>query len=112
MVPYIFEMIILFIGVWALIAGRLPSLLKRGMFGLGYEYEVAPSQMRLIGGLFVLPIPVSSAYRYVIAATGREAMALNADQFELGLLLAVTVLGVIIARRYGKPEHFLEGQRD
>ncbi len=94
----IVEFIFLAVGLWAIIAGKVPDTVFRVLFGKG-EYGLTPSQTRLLGVLLASPLPVvilvSSVFTLIFGdkATGYSLI------FEVIYIVSVAIVTTIVARR-------------
>ncbi len=94
----IVELIFLAVGLWAIIAGKVPDSVLRLLFGKG-EYGLTPTQTRLLGVLLASPFPVvilvSAVFTLIFGdkATGYSLI------FEIIYIVSVAIITTIVARR-------------
>jgi len=99
----IIELLFLFVGLWAIIVGKLPAGLFKLLFGQG-DYELPPNQTRLFGLLLSSPFPVSTTVLlfltnyFGIEGTGYAII------FEIVYILIIITTSIIIARKARHPE--------
>ena len=94
------EFSLLAIGIYALFTGKLPMLL------IGTSNKIEPNIARLIGILFVLPLPSLLCIGMVMGI-----LQVDIKQFifvEPVLMLVVIILGIIFINRYRKPVELSE----
>ena len=62
----IFEALLFIIGIWALIAGKIPEKLNKILFGK-HATELSENRTRLIGMLFISPLVVAFFLGFILA---------------------------------------------
>lgn len=62
----ILEIVLLFIGLWALFSGKIPMGLNKFIFGKN-ACVLSPNKTRLMGLFFLTPLPVSFVVLFVLA---------------------------------------------
>jgi flagellar basal body-associated protein FliL len=100
------EIIFLFAGIWALVAGKLPSFL----FG-GPKYRLEGGRVRLLGVILMLPIPIALVGGVVIGLLFGEQAEAYAMLFEIVAVLGVGIVAVIVGRLIRRPLVEAEGEQ-
>jgi len=92
------EGILLIAGVWAIIRGRIPSLVIGGT-----EYTAEGSGARSIGLLLVLPLPLSLlSMAILVRVFGKDAAGFSIP-VEISILVLVAIATFVAVRLIGKP---------
>jgi hypothetical protein len=93
----IIEIAMLIGGIWAIVAGKVPSFLVGGG-----KYQVEGVVARLFGLLLILPLPVAFLGGVVLALLFGEDGTGYAAMLEIVTVLGVAVLAVVLVRVVGK----------
>ena len=93
----IVEIAMLIGGIWAIVAGKVPSFLVGGG-----KYQVEGIVARLFGVLLILPLPVAFLGAVVLALLFGEDSIGYAALLEIVTVLGVAVLAVVLVRVVGK----------
>ena len=94
----IVELIFLAVGLWAMVAGKVPESVFRFLFGKG-EYGLTPSQTRLLGALLASPLPVVILVSSVLTLIFGEKATGYTLIFEVIYIISVAIITTIVARR-------------
>ena len=94
----IVEIIMLVAGVWALVTGKLPSLL----FG-GPQYTLEGRGVRLLGLILMLPIPLIFVGSFVLVLLLGEEASAYAIGLELMTVLGVGIAALVVSRLIRQP---------
>ncbi len=65
---FIAEIVLLLCGIWTLVTGRVPAAVT------GSKFRLQGTNARYLGGIMVLPIPLSVVAGVVLAMMGEEAV--------------------------------------
>lgn len=96
------DIIFFIVGMWALIAGKLPGSLLRLLFGKG-EFAMSTRKVRGIGLLLALPFSVSLAFIMFSALFHVKNNLGFMSVLEIFLLIAVSVLVIVMVRESKVP---------
>jgi hypothetical protein len=80
----IIELVMFFSGLWAVISGKLPSIV------LGTKYSIEGTAARIIGILLILPLPIAFMAALILAFVGGLEQA-------GGLVTLIQIVTIIIA---------------
>lgn len=94
----IIELAMLAGGIWAIFTGKIPSSLVGGK-----KHQVKGTMARVLGLLFILPLPVAFLGAVVLIALFGDAGQRYAIVLEIITVIGVALLAFVLVRIVGKP---------
>ena len=88
----ILEIAMLFGGAYALFTGKLPQI-------FGYQYVIEGTPARIIGFVFMIPLPVAFVIGFVLGMFLGEDGAVFAGILEFGLIVVCLAGGLVYGNR-------------
>ena len=94
----IFEILLFITGLWALIAGKLPTKLNRILFGRNAT-ELSPNKTRLIGMLFISPVILAFFVGVIFGLFFDQQNIIFLTVFELLYLLFIIFVATLMVKK-------------
>lgn len=99
----IIELLFFGAGLWAVVAGKLPTMLLSFLFGKG-NYELSRDKTRLFGVFLLSPLPTTYLITFLLTILLGTKGAGYAIIFEIVYVLSTVIASIIIARKIRQPE--------